>query len=78
MWKYLNLSSIRVHVQDLKFDIFFQTGAHSSAESHGNMEPKRQETKAPSQDSSPSHCTSSLDLNFPLPEEKGPACLVKV
>ncbi|CAM4726768.1 unnamed protein product [Leuciscus chuanchicus] len=53
-------------------------GAHSSAESHGNMDPKRQETKAPSQDSSPSHCTSSLDLNFPLPGEKGPACLVKV
>uniref|UniRef100_A0A672NVU6 Mini-chromosome maintenance complex-binding protein n=1 Tax=Sinocyclocheilus grahami TaxID=75366 RepID=A0A672NVU6_SINGR len=49
-----------------------------SAESHGNIEPKRQETEAPSHDSSPSHCTSSLDLNFPLPGEKGPACLVKV
>uniref|UniRef100_A0A672NS80 Mini-chromosome maintenance complex-binding protein n=1 Tax=Sinocyclocheilus grahami TaxID=75366 RepID=A0A672NS80_SINGR len=47
-------------------------------ESHGNIEPKRQETEAPSHDSSPSHCTSSLDLNFPLPGEKGPACLVKV
>ncbi|KTG44829.1 hypothetical protein cypCar_00013327 [Cyprinus carpio] len=53
-------------------------GAQSSAESHGNTEPKRQETEAPSHDSSPSHCTSSLDLNFPLPGEKGPACLVKV
>ncbi|XP_052468994.1 mini-chromosome maintenance complex-binding protein isoform X1 [Carassius gibelio] len=53
-------------------------GAQSSAESHGNIEPKRQETEAPSHDSSPSHCTSSLDLNFPLPGEKGPACLVKV
>uniref|UniRef100_A0A8C1A696 Mini-chromosome maintenance complex-binding protein n=1 Tax=Cyprinus carpio carpio TaxID=630221 RepID=A0A8C1A696_CYPCA len=52
--------------------------AQSSAESHGNIEPKRQETEAPSHDSSPSHCTSSLDLNFPLPGEKGPACLVKV
>ncbi|XP_058651850.1 mini-chromosome maintenance complex-binding protein isoform X1 [Onychostoma macrolepis] len=53
-------------------------GAQSSAESHGNTEPKRQEKEAPSHDSSPSHCTSSLDLNFPLPGEKGPACLVKV
>uniref|UniRef100_A0A671NSU9 Mini-chromosome maintenance complex-binding protein n=1 Tax=Sinocyclocheilus anshuiensis TaxID=1608454 RepID=A0A671NSU9_9TELE len=52
--------------------------AQSSAESHGNIEPKRQETEAPSHDSFPSHCTSSLDLNFPLPGEKGPACLVKV
>uniref|UniRef100_A0A671PG32 Mini-chromosome maintenance complex-binding protein n=1 Tax=Sinocyclocheilus anshuiensis TaxID=1608454 RepID=A0A671PG32_9TELE len=50
----------------------------SSAESHGNTEPKRQETEAPSHDSSSVHCTSSLDLNFPLPGEKGPACLVKV
>uniref|UniRef100_A0A8C1XKS4 Mini-chromosome maintenance complex-binding protein n=1 Tax=Cyprinus carpio TaxID=7962 RepID=A0A8C1XKS4_CYPCA len=55
-----------------------QMKAQSSAESHGNIEPKRQETEAPSHDSSPSHCTSSLDLNFPLPGEKGPACLVKV
>lgn len=78
MWTFLNLSSIWVHVQDLKNYISLQTGAHRPAESHGNMEPKRQETKAPSQDSSPSHCTSSLDLNFPLPGEKGPACLVKV
>ncbi|RXN23436.1 mini-chromosome maintenance complex-binding isoform X1 [Labeo rohita] len=53
-------------------------GAQSSAESHGNTEPKRQETEAPNHNSSPSHCTSSLDLNFPLPGEKGPACLVKV
>ncbi|TRZ04004.1 hypothetical protein DNTS_001158 [Danionella cerebrum] len=53
-------------------------GSQSSVESQGNVEPKRQETQAPSQNSSPSHCTSSLDLNFPLPGEKGPACLVKV
>uniref|UniRef100_A0A672L8C5 Mini-chromosome maintenance complex-binding protein n=1 Tax=Sinocyclocheilus grahami TaxID=75366 RepID=A0A672L8C5_SINGR len=53
-------------------------GTQSSAESHGNTEPKRQETEAPSHDSSSAHCTSSLDLNFPLPGEKGPACLVKV
>ncbi|XP_051504614.1 mini-chromosome maintenance complex-binding protein-like isoform X1 [Myxocyprinus asiaticus] len=53
-------------------------GAQSSADSHGNMEPKRQETEAPNQNSSTSCCTSNLDLNFPLPGEKGPACLVKV
>uniref|UniRef100_A0A8C0YPE2 Mini-chromosome maintenance complex-binding protein n=1 Tax=Cyprinus carpio carpio TaxID=630221 RepID=A0A8C0YPE2_CYPCA len=53
-------------------------GIKNDLQSHGNIEPKRQETEAPSHDSSPSHCTSSLDLNFPLPGEKGPACLVKV
>ncbi|KAI7805248.1 mini-chromosome maintenance complex-binding protein [Triplophysa rosa] len=53
-------------------------GAQGSASSYRNTESKRQETEAPNQNSSPSHCTSSLDLNFPLPGEKGPACLVKV
>ncbi|KAA0717965.1 Mini-chromosome maintenance complex-binding protein [Triplophysa tibetana] len=53
-------------------------GAQGSASSHRNSESKRQETEAPSQNPSPSHHTSSLDLNFPLPGEKGPACLVKV
>ncbi|TNM99735.1 hypothetical protein fugu_012768 [Takifugu bimaculatus] len=44
-------------------------------EQHGNGECKRQETEAPSnQKTSASH----LDLNFPLPGEKGPSCLVKV
>ncbi|KAM3606118.1 uncharacterized protein V6R79_010844 [Siganus canaliculatus] len=44
-------------------------------EQHGNGDCKRQETEAPSgQTASASH----LDLNFPLPGEKGPSCLVKV
>lgn len=47
----------------------------SQAEHHGNGDCKRQETEAPS--SQPS-TTSHLDLNFPLPGEKGPSCLVKV
>lgn len=51
------------------------TGSHSPTEQHGNGDCKRQETEAPSsQASSASH----LDLNFPLPGEKGPSCLVKV
>ncbi|XP_056147762.1 mini-chromosome maintenance complex-binding protein [Lampris incognitus] len=42
---------------------------------HGNGDCKRQETEARSkQTTSASH----LDLNFPLPGEKGPSCLVKV
>uniref|UniRef100_A0A3Q3MBD0 Mini-chromosome maintenance complex-binding protein n=1 Tax=Mastacembelus armatus TaxID=205130 RepID=A0A3Q3MBD0_9TELE len=45
------------------------------AEQHGNGDCKRQETEAPSsQTASASH----LDLNFPLPGEKGPSCLIKV
>ncbi|XP_040905500.1 mini-chromosome maintenance complex-binding protein [Toxotes jaculatrix] len=51
------------------------TGPHSPAEQHGNGDCKRLETEAPSnQMASASH----LDLNFPLPGEKGPSCLVKV
>ncbi|XP_007566986.1 mini-chromosome maintenance complex-binding protein [Poecilia formosa] len=47
----------------------------SAADPHGNGDCKRQETEAPSgQAASASH----LDLNFPLPGEKGPSCLVKV
>lgn len=50
-------------------------GPQSPTDQHGNGECKRQETEAPSsQTTSASH----LDLNFPLPGEKGPACLVKV
>lgn len=50
-------------------------GPHSPPEHHGNGDCKRQETEAPSsQTASASH----LDLNFPLPGEKGPSCLVKV
>lgn len=45
------------------------------AEQHRSGDFKRQETEVPS-----SHppCASHLDLNFPLPGEKGPSCLVKV
>lgn len=50
-------------------------GPQTPAEQHGNGDCKRQETEAPSsQTTSASH----LDLNFPLPGEKGPSCLVKV
>ncbi|KAM4635894.1 mini-chromosome maintenance complex-binding protein [Discoglossus pictus] len=48
-------------------------------ESHGSGDTKRLETQAPSiQQHTASNCSPSLDLNFPLPGEKGPACLVKV
>ncbi|KAL7889883.1 hypothetical protein AOLI_G00021410 [Acnodon oligacanthus] len=49
-----------------------------NVDSHRNVESKRLETEAPSQNTSPSRCSSNLDLNFPLPGERGPACLVKV
>ncbi|XP_065815360.1 mini-chromosome maintenance complex-binding protein [Labrus bergylta] len=51
------------------------TGPPSNTEQHRNGDSKRQETEAPS-----SHMASAshLDLNFPLPGEKGPSCLVKV
>lgn len=56
-----------------------QREQHSAAanptEHHGNGDCKRQETEAPS---SQAASASHLDLNFPLPGEKGPACLVKV
>uniref|UniRef100_A0A3Q2QPJ6 Mini-chromosome maintenance complex-binding protein n=1 Tax=Fundulus heteroclitus TaxID=8078 RepID=A0A3Q2QPJ6_FUNHE len=49
--------------------------SQSTTDQHGNGDCKRQETEAPSiQAASASH----LDLNFPLPGEKGPSCLVKV
>lgn len=51
------------------------TAPQNPTEQHGNGDCKRQETEAPSsQTASASH----LDLNFPLPGEKGPSCLVKV
>ncbi|KAE8589534.1 hypothetical protein XENTR_v10017603 [Xenopus tropicalis] len=47
--------------------------------SHGLGEPKRLETEAAgAQQHLPSSCSSAPDLNFPLPGEKGPACLIKV
>ncbi|XP_038614423.1 mini-chromosome maintenance complex-binding protein [Tachyglossus aculeatus] len=46
---------------------------------HGCGEPKRLETEASAgQQLCSPNCSPSLDLNFPLPGEKGPACLVKV
>uniref|UniRef100_A0A665TF97 Mini-chromosome maintenance complex-binding protein n=1 Tax=Echeneis naucrates TaxID=173247 RepID=A0A665TF97_ECHNA len=52
-----------------------QREPHSGQYQHGNGDCKRLETEAPSsQVGSASH----LDLNFPLPGEKGPSCLVKV
>uniref|UniRef100_A0A673Z2E9 Mini-chromosome maintenance complex-binding protein n=1 Tax=Salmo trutta TaxID=8032 RepID=A0A673Z2E9_SALTR len=56
-----------------------QKQRESHTEPHGNGDSKRQETEAPSsQTTAPSDCSSHLDLNFPLPGERGPACLVKV
>ncbi|NXA15009.1 MCMBP protein, partial [Sapayoa aenigma] len=51
----------------------------SGGDIHGCVEPKRLETEAPGAHHliSP-NCSPPLDLNFPLPGEKGPACLVKV
>jgi len=51
----------------------------SGGDSHGCGEPKRLETEASAGHHliSP-NCSPPLDLNFPLPGEKGPACLVKV
>ncbi|KAG8135550.1 putative Mini-chromosome maintenance complex-binding protein, partial [Naja naja] len=44
----------------------------------GSGEPKRLETEASARHQMISlNCSSPLDLNFPLPGEKGPACLVK-
>nr|XP_033796550.1 mini-chromosome maintenance complex-binding protein isoform X2 [Geotrypetes seraphini] len=48
-------------------------------DSLGCGEPKRLETEAPvGQQLMSPNCSPSLDLNFPLPGERGPACLVKV
>ncbi|KFW94376.1 Mini-chromosome maintenance complex-binding protein, partial [Phalacrocorax carbo] len=51
----------------------------SGGDIHGCVEPKRFETEASAGHHliSP-NCSPPLDLNFPLPGEKGPACLVKV
>ncbi|XP_059214724.1 mini-chromosome maintenance complex-binding protein isoform X2 [Centropristis striata] len=51
------------------------TAPQSQTEQHGNGDCKRRETEAPSNQTAPA---SHLDLNFPLPGEKGPSCLVKV
>ncbi|NXV78608.1 MCMBP protein, partial [Atlantisia rogersi] len=54
-------------------------GNCSGGDIHGCVEPKRLETEASAGHHliSP-NCSPPLDLNFPLPGEKGPACLVKV
>ncbi|NWS18776.1 MCMBP protein, partial [Pachyramphus minor] len=54
-------------------------GNRGGGDIHGCVEPKRLETEAPAGHHliSP-NCSPPLDLNFPLPGEKGPACLVKV
>lgn len=51
----------------------------SGSNIHGCVEPKRLETEASAGHHVVSaNCSPPLDLNFPLPGEKGPACLVKV
>ncbi|XP_034465077.1 mini-chromosome maintenance complex-binding protein [Hippoglossus hippoglossus] len=51
------------------------TGPHCPTDMQGNGDCKRLEKEAPSSQTASS---SHLDLNFPLPGEKGPSCLVKV
>lgn len=51
------------------------TDSQRQTEHSGNGDCKRQETEAPSRQTP---TTAPLDLNFPLPGERGPACLVKV
>ncbi|KAL6101481.1 mcmbp [Pungitius sinensis] len=50
-------------------------GPQTTSEQHGNGDCKRREPEAPS---SQMASASRLDLNFPLPGEKGPSCLLKV
>lgn len=49
-------------------------------ENHGYGETKRLEKEAPTQQQPQvtPNCSAPLSLNFPLPGEKGPACLVKI
>ncbi|XP_061818098.1 mini-chromosome maintenance complex-binding protein [Nerophis lumbriciformis] len=50
-------------------------GVQMNSEEHGTSEARRQEAEAPPGQMASAMC---LDLNFPLPGEKGPSCLVKV
>ncbi|XP_062319960.1 mini-chromosome maintenance complex-binding protein isoform X1 [Osmerus eperlanus] len=69
----------RSYEEDDDMDTQPQKQRELHIEHHGNGDSKRQETEAPSsQTTTPSDCSSHLDLNFPLPGERGPACLVKV
>lgn len=62
-------------MRDVPYASHVTAGPQNPTEQHSNGECKRQELEAPSsQTTSASH----LDLNFPLPGEKGPSCLVKV
>ncbi|KAG7462441.1 hypothetical protein MATL_G00184930 [Megalops atlanticus] len=54
------------------------TGPQCMMDNHSSGDSKRMEIEPPAQISPPSGCSSPLDLNFPLPGEKGPACLIKV
>ncbi|XP_058043468.1 mini-chromosome maintenance complex-binding protein isoform X1 [Ahaetulla prasina] len=54
-------------------------GIRNVPDIQGSGEPKRLETEASARHQMISlNCSSPLDLNFPLPGEKGPACLVKI
>uniref|UniRef100_A0A6Q2XSQ8 Mini-chromosome maintenance complex-binding protein n=1 Tax=Esox lucius TaxID=8010 RepID=A0A6Q2XSQ8_ESOLU len=69
----------RSYEEDDEMDTQPQKQREPHTELHANGDSKRQETEAPSgQTTSPSNASSPLDLNFPLPGERGPACLVKV
>lgn len=69
----------RSYEEDDDMDTQPQKQREPHAEHHGNGDSKRHETEAPSsQTTPPSDCSSHLDLNFPLPGERGPPCLVKV
>ncbi|GAB1292773.1 Mini-chromosome maintenance complex-binding protein [Apodemus speciosus] len=72
--------------EDMDLQPSKQKDQHSGARQAGGLrglhwcgEPKRLETEASSgQQLSSLDLSSPFDLNFPLPGEKGPACLVKV
>ncbi|KAJ8014333.1 hypothetical protein DPEC_G00039150 [Dallia pectoralis] len=69
----------RSYEEDDDMDTQPQKQREPQTESHANGDSKRQETEASSsRTTSPSKASSHLDLNFPLPGEGGPACLVKV
>ncbi|KAL0964232.1 hypothetical protein UPYG_G00321140 [Umbra pygmaea] len=69
----------RSYEEDDEMDTQPQKQRDPHTELHGSVDSKRQETEASSsQTLLPSSTSSHLDLNFPLPGERGPACLVKV
>ncbi|XP_048863655.1 mini-chromosome maintenance complex-binding protein [Brienomyrus brachyistius] len=54
------------------------TGNHAATDPFGHGDTKRLETGSQGANAAASGCPHSLELNFPLPGEMGPACLVKV